>query len=231
MSSKFKSLKNQLRFLEENESASRNLQHKRAGFLGRSGVSNLSGYLLFGAFLISFILYASTRYSIPGQQASPPMQEFFSWTDQPDDQLLEDMGAWMEEMGYTDLTTDDLVDLRRQGVTATFTSRMRDLGYSDLTIDDLVRLRQNDVSSTFAAMMKELGYELSIEDLVQLRQYDVTAYFAGNMHDLGYTGITKDELIRLRDTGVTISEVQQLVQNDESLPPIGQLIRHHISNQ
>jgi len=230
MGSKFKSLKNQLRSLEESEFGGSRLPQTRKSGAG-STLSSMTRYVLFGAFLISFLFYAGARYGAADLQTVNPVEDFISWVNEPDDQLLEDMGAWMEEMGYTGLTREELIELREEGVTATFTSRMRDLGYEELTLEELVRLRQNDVSSTFSAMMKELGYELTIEDLIRLRQHGVTAYFTSNLHDLGYTDITTEELIRLRDTGVRTSEVERLVQESESLPTIEELIRYRISNQ
>ena len=80
-------------------------------------------------------------------------------------------------------------------------------------------------------MMKELWYELSVDQLVNLRQHDVTAYYTSNMHDLGYTDITREELIRLKDTGVETAEVEELINQNEELPTIEELIRYHISNQ
>ncbi len=190
--------------------------------------------ILFAGFIGSFILYAGISYINyqPSGSVNNPFTAAQNWINQPDEELLEGMGNWMEEMGYTNLSREELIELREQGVTATFTSRMRDLGYSDLTLDQLVRLRQNDVSSTFAAMMSELGYELSVEDLIDLRQHGVTAYYTSNLHDLGYTDITKEELIRLRDTGVETAEAEALVEQEEGqLPTIEELIRYHISNQ
>ena len=157
MGSNFDSLKKQLRFLEQSEVTSQKPQRKDYSNYSGSSVSRFSRYLLFGAFLIAFLLFAVARYGTSESQSAVPIQDFFSWVDQPDEQLLEDMGTWMEDMGYTGLTRDELIELREEGVTATFTSRMRDLGYTDLTLDELVRLRQNDVSATFSAMMKELG--------------------------------------------------------------------------
>lgn len=138
---------------------------------------------------------------------------------------------WMEEMGYGDLSREELIELRQQGVTATFASRIRDLGYNDITLDEVVRLNQKDVSSTFAAMMKGLGYNLSVGDLVELRRHDVTAYYTSNLHNSGYSDITKEELVRLKDTGVETSKVQELINNSEQQPTIEELIRYHISNQ
>lgn len=233
MTTKFKKLKEQLSNLEEGEQLTKSKLSKKQNSLTRSPSAGPKWlrYLLFSGFLAVFILYAGIRYVGSPDVSLAPIDDFTTWVNQPDQELLEGMGTWMEEMGYTGLTTEDLIELREQGVTATFTSRIRDLGYTDITLDEVVRLAQNDVSSRFAAMMKELGYTLTIDDLIQLRQHDVTAYFTSNMHDLGYTDITQDELIRLRDTGVTASEVERLIQQRGEQPTIEEIIRYHISNQ
>lgn len=234
MTAKFQKLKEELKSLEEGDMLSRSVtKNDRKAGLYQSGLSspNWLRRILFAGFLGSFLLYAGINYIGSAPVVDNPFTTVENWANQPDEELLQGMGDWMQEMGYTDLSREDLIELREQGVTATFTSRMRDLGYSDLTLDQLVRLRQNDVSSTFAAMMKELGYELSVDQLVNLRQHDVTAYYTSNMHDLGYTDITREELIRLKDTGVETAEVEELISQNEELPTIEELIRYHISNQ
>jgi hypothetical protein len=233
MASKFTKLKEQLSNLEHGESLNTTSIVRNRKSLLHSGLSSPSWlkYTLFAGFMSVFVLYAGIRYAGTPEGVSSPVEGLVTWMNQPDEELLSGMQRWMEEMGYTGLTREDLIELRRQGVTATNTSRMRDLGYTNLTLDDLVLLGQNDVSATFAAMMKELGYTLTIDDLIELRQHGVTAYFTSNMHDLGYTDITKDELIRLRDTGVQASDVEQLISQSEELPSIEEIIRYRISNQ
>lgn len=233
MTTKFKKLKEQLSNLEDGE-----LLNKSKLSRNKSSLTNKASagpkwlrYLLFSGFLAVFISYAGIKYVGSPEVSLNPIDDFTTWVNQPDQELLEGMGSWMEEMGYTGLTTEELIELRDQGVTATFTSRIRDLGYTDITLDEVVRLAQNDVSSRFAAMMKELGYDLTVEELVQLRQHNVTAYFTSNMHDLGYTDITQEELIRLKDTGVTASEVERLIEERGEQPNIEEIIRYHISNQ
>jgi hypothetical protein len=236
MAAKFQKLKEELKSLEEGEMLSRSVtKRNRSNGLFQSGISSPSWFkkILLAGFLGTFLVYAGITYTDTATTSiENPFTSVQNWANQPNEELLQGMGTWMEEMGYTDLTREDLIELREQGVTATYTSRMRDLGYTDLSLDQIIRLRQNDVSSTFAAMMKELGYELSIDELVNLRQHDVTAYFTSNMHDLGYTDITTEELVRLKDTGVQAAEAEELIaQNDGELPTIEELIRYHISNQ
>lgn len=233
MGTKFQKLRKELKSLEGDKLLSHSINNRPRGGLFNAGLSSpkwVKGILLAG-FLSAFMLYAGFNYITSAPSLDDSVSTVENWVSQPNEKLLNDMGAWMKQMGYTGLSHQDLIDLRKEGVTATFTSRMRDLGYQDLTLDQLVRLRQNRVSSTFAAMMKELGYDLSVDDLIELRQHDVTAYYTSNLHDLGYTDITKDQLIRLKDTGVRTSEAKELVRKNKKRPTIEELIRYHISNQ
>lgn len=52
--------------------------------------------------------------------------------------------------------------------------------------------------------MAELGYTgLSREDIISLRNAGVTATFTSRMHELGYKDLSIDDLKRLREVGVT----------------------------
>jgi len=149
----------------------------------------------------------------------------------PSQDLLDRMNARMVEMGYTDLTDDDLRSLREDGVTATFISNVRSLGYTELTLDDARSLARADASSTFIAMMIELGYNLSVEELVQLRDAGVTAFYTSNVHDLGYRDVTPDQLIRMQNIGVSTDLIEQLQSEQVEDVPLEDIIRYRISNQ
>ena len=191
----------------------------------------------------------------------PPINIDFGSTQEYSDELLEGMGEWMADMGYGDLSKEELISLRRDNVTATNTSEFRDLGYTDLTLDDIrelgradvdagyisdlqdlgytnltvdqmIELEKADVSPMFASMMQALNYDLSVEDLALLRRNGVTANFTSQMHDLGYTDLTKEQLRRLRTTGVTVGMVEQMIQrNNGDAPTFDEIIRYRISNQ
>jgi len=228
MSTKFKNLKNDLEDLEEGQFGMQN----GSGSTGKSGSSSLANYILLFAFIATLIFYTGSKLNWSEIQINPLdniVQEF----NQPSEDLLNRMGAWMQEMGYGELSNEELTELRNEGVTATYTSQIRDIGYTDVTLDQLVALKNADVSATFARMMKELGYELSIQDLIELRTNEVTAFFTSNMMDLGYTmeELTKENLIRMRSIGVTHQLAERLMQEREAKPTVDELIRYLISNQ
>ncbi|MDR9418171.1 hypothetical protein [Gracilimonas sp.] len=258
MSTKFKNLKNDLEDLEQG----RNLDiNERSGNSGGSSTSNIANYILLFAFLATLIFYTGSRLNFSNIVFNP-VDNIVQTLNQPDEEILTGMGEWMEEMGYGTLTREELIDLRNEGVTATFTSNVREagfpdvtldqmvelgnagvsssyiagikeVGYPDITIDQLIELENAGVSVTFTRMMKELGYELSVQDLLDLENAGVTAYFTSNMLDLGYTleELTKENLTRMREFGVTHQRAEQLMNERGERPTIDELVRDRISNQ
>lgn len=229
MSTKFKNLRNDLEDLEKDGQFDIDESSSRSG--GKSS-SKIANYILLFAFIATLTFYAGSQFNSSSIDLNPLdniVQEF----NQPDEELLNRMGAWMEEMGYGTLTHEELIALREEGVTATYTSQIRDAGYADVTLEQLVELQNSDVSSTFTRMMGELGYDLTIQDLIDLRRADVTAFFTSNMMDLGYTmeELTKDNLIRMRNIGVTHTLAERLTEDQGVRPTVDELIRYRISNQ
>jgi hypothetical protein len=189
--------------------------------------------LIFAAVLLIAALYflndsASNYNFFPGTNFVESVTNINSG---PSQDLLNSMNELMVEMGYLDLTDDDLRSLREDGVTATYISNIRALGYEDLTLDDARRLARADVSSAFTAMMIELGYDLTVDDLVDLRIAGVTAHFTSNVHDLGYVDVTKEQLIRMQAIGLTTSLIEQVQSERGEDTPLEEIIRYRISNQ
>ena len=139
----------------------------------------------------------------------------------------------MTEMGYGELSREELINLRREGVTATETQQLHDIGYTDITLDQLVELQNAGVSSDYARMMKELGYSLTIEELAETRRAGVTANFTSRMMDLGYTKeeLTKENLMRMRGVNVTDGIAARLMEQRGERLTVDELVRYRISNQ
>lgn len=180
-------------------------------------------YLIFGGFS-----KIKNSINIPGTQ-------FFATgitaVNQPSEDLLDRMNNRMVEMGYLNLTHDELRDLRSEGVTATRISNIRGLGFTELTLDEAVRLANADASSTFMAMMIELGYDLSIDDFVRLRRAGVTANYTSRVHDLGYTDVSPDQLIRMQQIGLSTTLIERLQDERGEDLELEEIIRYRISNQ
>lgn len=77
--------------------------------------------------------------------------------------------AMMQELGYT-LSVDDMVNLRRAEVTAHYTSNIHDLGYREVTIDQLIRMRRIGVTPALVQRLQaERGADIPLEDIIRYR--------------------------------------------------------------
>jgi len=189
---------------------------------------NLIRYSLLGILLTITMVYIGSDNRGPSAFSDGVSIGFNSI----DEGLIERMGTWMTEMGYGDLTREQLIELREAGVTATYTSRMRELGYVDLTLDELKRLSEAGVTETFAGMMHELGYnDLTKEDLILLKQRGLTADFTARVQNAGYPDITKEDLIRLKNYNVTLSFIESAKTELGETATIDDIIRYKIRNQ
>tara|TARA_R110002096_G_scaffold39845_6_gene108698 strand:- start:9481 stop:10173 length:693 start_codon:yes stop_codon:yes gene_type:complete len=229
MSTQFRKLKNDLKDIEKDSI------NEFSGAVDSGGESNskLSNYILLFAFIATLAVYTGSQFSFSNWNIFAPFSETFSAINEPSEDLLNRMGAWMTEMGYGELSHEELKELRSEGVTATYTNGIREVGYSEVTLDQLVELQRADVSDTYARMMKELGYELTIDELIQTRNNGLTAAFTSQMLDLGYTKeeLTKENLMRLTTLGVTSNLAERLIERRGERPTIEELVRYRISNQ
>ncbi|MGM0588520.1 MAG: hypothetical protein ACQETE_08915 [Bacteroidota bacterium] len=208
---------------------------QQSGFTRWMGIQgpNWLKYLLLVSFFGVFGLWLTSDGGgdrVKGTQEV--VENVTSWTNAYDQDLLNDMGALMAEMGYGELSIQELSDLRDNGVTANFTAKIRDLGYTDVTLEELKSLRTHDVSATFTSMMHELGYDqITLDELKRLRDNGVTAYYTSNVHDLGYSDITIDELISLQNARMSISDIKRAQSELGKNVSIERLVRYGISNQ
>lgn len=77
--------------------------------------------------------------------------------------------AMMLELGY-EPTIEDLVNLRRAGVTAFYTSNIHDLGYRDVTMEQLIRMQRIGVTtSLIEQLQQENGEDIPLEDIIRYR--------------------------------------------------------------
>jgi beta-lactamase regulating signal transducer with metallopeptidase domain len=113
--------------------------------------------------------------------------------------------------GYRGLSCDQLVALRAQGVSADFAHSLKELGLRDLSLSDLTELRTQGVSADFVAELRKAGYdELSPSKLVALRSQGVSGQYASELTSLGYGKLSTSKLIALRSQGVTPEYVREL---------------------
>lgn len=229
MRQKSKKIRNVLNDPKE-DSLSKFLTKTEGSTQRKGSTSNITQKILLAAIFIVLGLYYVQDISKISLNPINSIVESINFDGYSDD-LLGRMNDLMVEMGYTGLSREDLVELRDEGVTATYISNIRNLGFTDLTLDDAVRLSNAGISSTFMTMMVELGYNLTLDEYIELERAGVTAYYTSNIHDLGYTDVTPDQLIRMKQIGVTPELIQNLQEERGEDISLDEIIRYRISNQ
>jgi beta-lactamase regulating signal transducer with metallopeptidase domain len=109
----------------------------------------------------------------------------------------------MKELGYDSLTVRQLIALRVQGVTPEYVKRFEERGFPRLTVEELISLRIQGVAPEAAAEFEKLGMgKLPAKALLSLRIQGVTPEYVKELADIGYSGLTASQLISLRIQGV-----------------------------
>lgn len=77
--------------------------------------------------------------------------------------------AMMIELGY-ELDVNEIANLRTAGVTAHYTSNIHDLGYKNVTTDQLIRMRRIGVTPDLIRELKsERGDDVTLEEIIRYR--------------------------------------------------------------
>jgi hypothetical protein len=110
--------------------------------------------------------------------------------------------------GY-DLSVDELIKLKWRGVTSGYAVAMKQAGY-DFTVDELIKLKWRGVTPEFAKGMKEAGYDFTVDELIKLKWRGIRPKFAAVLHNPDATNLTVDEIIQLRNTGLTPGTIRKI---------------------
>lgn len=108
----------------------------------------------------------------------------------------------LREAGLSNLTPDELISLKVQGITAEYVKAMKDLGLK-LNVDELVGIKVQGITPEYVKGMRATtGENLDADELIGLKVQGVTPESVKEMHDLGLkTGA--DELIGMKVQGIT----------------------------
>ncbi len=112
----------------------------------------------------------------------------------------------LREAGLTNLTVDELIALKVQGVTADYIKAMKQYIQSEngsLDVDSLIGLKVQGVTGDYAkAMRAATGQDLDGNELIGLKVQGVTPEYVQRMHELGLT-TDAGEIIGMKVQGVT----------------------------
>lgn len=143
-------------------------------------------------------------------------------------QVAANTPAYIDELasaGYTNLTVDELVQLKALGVTADYIRGIESAGLHHPSVTQLVRLKALGVQPDYVREMHERYGSFGVDDIAQLKAVGVTPAYAGDMAKAGYPNLTADQLLQLRAVGVNAEFIERANAHGFHNLTVEQLIR------
>jgi hypothetical protein len=107
----------------------------------------------------------------------------------------------MEAAGFKDLTVDELISMKIQGVTPAYVKQIHDLGLKP-TPDELVGMRVQGITPEYIRDMRTVSPNLNVDELIGMKVQGISHEYVQEMRDLGLQP-SADELVGMKVQGVT----------------------------
>jgi beta-lactamase regulating signal transducer with metallopeptidase domain len=131
-------------------------------------------------------------------------------------------------LGYTNLSVDDFIALKNQGVTPQLVRELKAQGYDKLTVKQLLSLASTGVSTQFIKELKDAGLEqLTVEALISLQTQGVSANFIKELGEFGHKNLSAAQLSRVASHGVTPQFIRELQSAGYRDLAIDEVVRAH----
>ena len=115
----------------------------------------------------------------------------------------------MKAAGLTNLSVDELVGMKIQGVTPEYVKSMKDLGLK-IDPDTLMGMKVQGITPSYVAQMRAAtGQSLDADDLIGLKVQGVTPDYIKEIHDLGFKA-DADDIIGMKVQGVTPDYIREM---------------------
>lgn len=130
--------------------------------------------------------------ALPAGQTQLP-----SYEQQPD---------WM-----TNLTTEQIIELKIHGVNPAFVQQARQLGLTNLSFEQLIQLAVHGIDTTFIQQFRDAGLEdLTFDRLIEFSVHGVDAAFVKQSYAAGFKDLGVEQVIQLAIHGVDAAFMHEL---------------------
>jgi len=142
--------------------------------------------------------------------------------------------AELRRLGYTNLSVDELIDLKSHGVSVEFIEGLKSEGLTDLSVEHLLKMRAHGIQPDLIRSLKASGYSnLGIDQLLKLRMHGVTPQFVSDMGAAGFPRLPLESLVKARQHGVSpafIKDLQSLGYSQLSLEDVIKARMHGVDS-
>lgn len=177
----------------------------------------LAGNALFGIAHSQPTVYASSsavKHFFQLQAAQPQLPATPAAKPSPAQQRSQSSGSaqsyidGMSSAGLKDLSADDLIALKVQGVTPEYVNQMKEIGLKT-DVDGLVGMKVQGVTPEYVKDLRSLGFNPDVDQIIGMKVQGVTPDYVRGMREAGIKG-DADQIIGMKVQGVTPEYVRDL---------------------
>lgn len=114
----------------------------------------------------------------------------------------------MEAAGFKNLTADELIALKIQGVTPAYVKEIHDLGMKPTT-EELIGMRVQGITPEYIREMRSIAPNLGVDELIGMKVQGITPQYANEMRSLGLKA-DPENLIGMKVQGITPQYVTEM---------------------
>ena len=132
----------------------------------------------------------------------------------------------MEAVGFKNLTAEELIEMKIQGVTPAYVKEIHDLGMKP-SVDELVGMRVQGITPDYIREMRGISPNLGVDELIGMKVQGITPQYANEMRGLGLKA-DAENLIGLKVQGITpqfVTEMRALGLKTDSDDLIGMKVQ------
>ena len=107
----------------------------------------------------------------------------------------------MEAAGFKNLTADELIAMKIQGVTPAYVKEIHELGMKP-TVEELIGMRVQGITPEYLRDMRNLAPNLGTDELIGMKVQGITPQYANEMRGLGLK-FDPESLIGMKVQGIT----------------------------
>jgi len=176
------------------------------------GIAYLKPTAYTGSGPIQRVLQSATPQAQPVRQAAPAPAAKPSAAQNPHPaehpESAQSYIDGMKSVGLNDLSADDLIALKIQGVTPEYVRAIHDLGLQP-DADGLVGLKVQGVTPEYVKELRSLGFKPDVDEIVGMKVQGVTADYVQQLKAVGIQP-NADDIVGLKVQGVTPEYVREL---------------------
>jgi bla regulator protein blaR1 len=114
----------------------------------------------------------------------------------------------MKDLGLK-IEPENLIGMKVQGITPEYVRGMRELFGQQLDSDALIGMKVQGVTPDYVKQMRDLGLKTDSDDIIGMKVQGITPEYVRQMHDLGLKA-DSDEMIGMKVQGITAEYVKSI---------------------